>query len=77
MFQALQARDLYLIAGCAATGSAGLAAGILLSDIALVAIDPRDAPPRGVFAATLAGVTPSPAAAAFVDALREAAGSLR
>jgi len=41
MFQALQARDLYLIAGCAATGSAGLAAGILLSDLALVAIDPR------------------------------------
>ena len=41
MFQALQARDLYLIAGCAATGSAGLAAGILLSDLALVAVDPR------------------------------------
>jgi peptide/nickel transport system permease protein len=41
MFQALQARDLYLIAGCAATGSAGLAAGILISDLALVAIDPR------------------------------------
>ena len=41
MFQALQARDLYLIAGCAATGSAGLAAGILASDIALAAIDPR------------------------------------
>jgi peptide/nickel transport system permease protein len=41
MFQALQARDLYLIAGCAATGSAGLAAGILVSDLALVAIDPR------------------------------------
>jgi peptide/nickel transport system permease protein len=41
MFQALQARDLYLIAGCAATGSAGLAAGILISDLALVAVDPR------------------------------------
>ena len=41
MFQALQARDLYLVAGCAATGSAGLAAGILASDIALAAIDPR------------------------------------
>ena len=41
MFQALQARDIYLIAGCAATGSAGLAAGILLSDLALVAVDPR------------------------------------
>lgn len=41
MFQALQARDLYLIAGCAATGSAGLAAGILISDLALAAVDPR------------------------------------
>jgi peptide/nickel transport system permease protein len=41
MFQALQARDLYLVAGCAAAGSCGLALGILLSDLALVAVDPR------------------------------------
>jgi peptide/nickel transport system permease protein len=41
MYQALQARDLYLVAGCAAAGSCGLALGILLSDIALAAIDPR------------------------------------
>ena len=41
MYQALQARDLYLVAGCAAAGSCGLAFGILTSDLALVAVDPR------------------------------------
>ena len=41
MYQALQARDLYLVAGCAAAGSCCLAGGILLSDVALAAIDPR------------------------------------
>jgi peptide/nickel transport system permease protein len=41
MYQALQARDLYLVAGCAAAGSCCLAFGILLSDLALAAVDPR------------------------------------
>jgi peptide/nickel transport system permease protein len=41
MYQALQARDLYLVAGCAATGSLCLAAGILLTDLASAALDPR------------------------------------
>jgi peptide/nickel transport system permease protein len=41
MYQALQARDLYLVAGCAAAGSCCLALGILMSDLALAAIDPR------------------------------------
>jgi peptide/nickel transport system permease protein len=41
MFEALKGRDLYLVAGCAATGSAWLAAGILVSDVALAAVDPR------------------------------------
>jgi peptide/nickel transport system permease protein len=41
MYQALQARDLYLVAGCAAAGSCGLALGILVSDLAMAAIDPR------------------------------------
>ena len=41
MFQALQSRDLYLVAGCAAAGSCGLAFGILLSDLALAVVDPR------------------------------------
>lgn len=41
MFQALQARDLYLVAGCAAAGAACLAAGVLISDVALALVDPR------------------------------------
>jgi peptide/nickel transport system permease protein len=41
MYQALQARDLYLVAGCAVAGSCYLAGGILISDVALAAIDPR------------------------------------
>ena len=41
MYQALQARDLYLVAGCAAAGSCCLAFGILVSDLALAAVDPR------------------------------------
>ena len=41
MYQALQSRDLYLVAGCATAGSVGLALGILASDVALTAIDPR------------------------------------
>jgi peptide/nickel transport system permease protein len=41
MYQALQSRDLYLVAGCAAAGSCALAFGILLSDLALLAVDPR------------------------------------
>jgi peptide/nickel transport system permease protein len=45
MFQALQARDLYLIAGCAAAGAACLALGVLISDVALALVDPRVAEP--------------------------------
>jgi peptide/nickel transport system permease protein len=41
MYEALVARDLYLVAGCAAAGSAFLALGILLSDLALAVADPR------------------------------------
>ena len=41
MYEALVARDLYLVAGCAAAGAAFLAAGVLISDVALAAIDPR------------------------------------
>lgn len=41
MYQALQARDLYLVAGCAAAGAVSLAAGVLLSDLALAVVDPR------------------------------------
>ena len=41
MYRALAGRDIYLVAGCAAAGSLFLAAGILVSDVALAAVDPR------------------------------------
>jgi peptide/nickel transport system permease protein len=41
MLEALLARDLYLVAGCAAAGSAFLAVGTMLSDVALAVVDPR------------------------------------
>jgi peptide/nickel transport system permease protein len=40
-YEALVARDLFLVAGCAAAGSIFLALGILLSDVALAVADPR------------------------------------
>jgi peptide/nickel transport system permease protein len=41
MYDALRARDLFLVAGCAATGGVFLAAGTLLSDLLLAGADPR------------------------------------
>ena len=41
MLDALQARDVYLVAGCAAAGSVFLVLGTIVSDAALAAIDPR------------------------------------
>jgi peptide/nickel transport system permease protein len=41
MLNALRARDVYLVAGCAAAGSVFLAAGTLASDVALALVDPR------------------------------------
>ncbi len=41
MYEALVARDLYLVAGCAAAGALFLALGILASDIAMALADPR------------------------------------
>ena len=40
MLDALHARDVYLVAGCAAAGSLFLAAGTLMSDAALALVDP-------------------------------------
>jgi peptide/nickel transport system permease protein len=45
MLAALRARDVYLVAGCAAAGSVFLAIGTLMSDAALAAVDPRTAEP--------------------------------
>jgi len=41
MFDALKARDLFLVAGCAATGALFLAAGTLFADLLLAYADPR------------------------------------
>ena len=41
MFDALKARDLYLVAGCAASGAVFLAAGTLIADVLLAIADPR------------------------------------
>ncbi len=41
MRNALVSRDVYLVAGCAAAGAVCLAAGTLVSDVLLAAIDPR------------------------------------
>lgn len=41
MYDALVSRDLFLAAGCAAAGAVFLALGLLITDIALVFVDPR------------------------------------
>ena len=41
MLQALRARDIYLVAGCAGAGALFLALGTLASDVALALVDPR------------------------------------
>ena len=41
MYQALRARDIYLVAGCAAAGASFLAFGTLVGDLLLAAVDPR------------------------------------
>lgn len=41
MFEALRARDLFLVAGCAATGALFLAAGTLVADVLMALTDPR------------------------------------
>jgi len=41
MLDALRARDVYLVTGCAGAGAIFLACGTLLSDLALALVDPR------------------------------------
>jgi len=43
MLAALRARDIYLVVGCAGAGAIFVALGALLSDAALVLVDPRAA----------------------------------
>jgi peptide/nickel transport system permease protein len=46
MLDALRARDVYLVAGCAGAGAIFLAAGTLVSDAALAWVDPRAVEPQ-------------------------------
>ena len=48
MFDALKARDLYLVAGCAASGAVFLAVGTGIADLLLAWIDPRVRSEAGV-----------------------------
>ena len=41
MFDALVARDLFLVAGCALAGAMFIAAGNFLADVLLALVDPR------------------------------------
>jgi ABC-type dipeptide/oligopeptide/nickel transport system permease component len=41
MYEGLRARDIYLVAGCAAMGSFFLALGTLAGDLLLAVVDPR------------------------------------
>jgi peptide/nickel transport system permease protein len=41
MYDALRARDIYLVAGCAAMGAGLLAAGTLIGDVLLASVDPQ------------------------------------
>jgi peptide/nickel transport system permease protein len=41
LYEALRARDIYLVAGCAAAGALFLALGSIVSDLLLAAADPR------------------------------------
>jgi peptide/nickel transport system permease protein len=41
MYEALRARDIYLVAGCAAMGGLFLALGSFISDLMLASVDPR------------------------------------
>ena len=46
MYEALRARDIYLVAGCAAMGAFLLAVGTLIGDLLLAAADPRAREPE-------------------------------
>jgi peptide/nickel transport system permease protein len=45
MLDALRARDVYLVAGCAGVGAIFLASGTFISDVALALVDPRSREP--------------------------------
>ena len=54
MYEALRARDIYLVAGCAAMGGLFLALGSVIGDLLLAAADPQVREGEGVASATQA-----------------------
>jgi DNA-binding transcriptional LysR family regulator len=63
------AKQGFVAAGIGITLIPFLAAEAARPDIKLVRVHPDDVPPRQVYTATVAGLTPSPAARAFLDVL--------
>lgn len=63
----------YVAAGLGVTLVPALAAESVRPDVVLLPVVDEAAPGRAVYAATARGVAPSPAARAFLGALREAA----
>lgn len=70
------AKQGYVAAGLGVTLVPALAAASVRPDVALVPVCAEDAPPRVVYAASARGRSLTPAARAFVAALREAAAGL-
>ncbi|MFE1341606.1 LysR family transcriptional regulator [Streptomyces sp. NPDC058733] len=70
------AKQGYVAAGLGVTLVPALAAASVRPDVALVPVCAEDAPPRAVYAASARGRSLTPAARAFVAALREAAAGL-
>ena len=66
------AKQGYVAAGLGVTLVPALAAESVRPDVALLPVLDEGAPARAVYAATVRGRTPVPAAGAFVEALREA-----
>ncbi|GAB2750768.1 LysR family transcriptional regulator [Streptomyces bullii] len=70
------AKQGYVAAGLGVTLVPALAAGSVRPDVALLRVLDAGAPARAVYAAAVRGRSLPPAAAAFLDALREAAAAI-
>ncbi|GAB2842104.1 LysR family transcriptional regulator [Streptomyces deserti] len=70
------AKQGYVAAGLGVTLVPALAAGSVRPDVALLRVLDEDAPARAVYAATVRGRSRTPAATAFLGALREAAATI-
>ncbi|MFE2127884.1 MULTISPECIES: LysR family transcriptional regulator [Streptomyces] len=70
------AKQGFVAAGLGVTLVPELAASSVRPDLVLVPLHPDDTPRRGVYAATPRGVAPTPAAAALLALLKEAAAGL-